>query len=287
MRKKLAFFILFLISFFLEGAIVTPSGAPTEELLCVLKEFNISHDGRWETIVEKTQKLWKRSAEKERWEVEEYLDPHPKQTYELFCHVGMLDERKATTCCYDYALVLGATVEKVRSRLFFLKQEWERGVRFKKLVFLTGDRPLTAQESKTLYDSPYPMRPFKPRGAPPKNETEMMTVVFDQMVLPQAWDSMTVVVVDTPQREGKRPNTEDTFRHWLTSNPHPGTTLIVSDQPFLGRADALAHKILPPNFTIETVGAGVTYSTFVDNKRAVPILLDELARWIYTHLTHL
>ncbi len=43
---------------------------------------------------------------------------------------------------YDKALILGATTSRMQTRLDYLKQLWEDGIRFNELVWLTSDRPL-------------------------------------------------------------------------------------------------------------------------------------------------
>lgn len=271
----------------LSRVLTTEEGSPSPALLKTLKAFDIQNDGTWKTIVFETQKKWIRPPNKERWEVADNREGSPEHHLTLFRNLEMVDEIQATQCCYDYAVVLGATVDRVRDRFGFLKREWERGVRFKKLVILTGDRPLNPEfeDRAHLTDPKLSTQPFrigwKFYGKLPSNETEMMQLVYDQMALPRDWDKIAAMFVDTPQQEGKRPNTKDTFRHWLTSNPASGSLLILSDQPFLGRADTLARKMMPPTFSIETVGAGIPCESYRTNKKALPILQDELARWLF------
>lgn len=257
---------------------------PSFALLEILDVYGIHHDGSWEDIVKGTQKQWLRKEGKERWDVESRSE---RDYYALFSKINMTETKMAEASWYNYAVILGSTVQKVRARLFFLKKEWERGVRFQSIVFLTGDRPLNKdiENEKELIDpasSPFPFRKdWVFQGTLPRNETEMMRMVFDQLDMPFDLRHTELIIVDTPQRNGKRPNTKDTFCKWLDIQPIPGKALIFSDQPFLGRGDTIAREMLP-DFEVETVGFGFSHEDYIKEKKATPILLDELARWIYS-----
>ena len=72
-----------------------------------------------------------------------------------------------------------------------------------------------------------------------------------------------------------RANTEDTLRHWLTTDPIPGTCLAVSSQPFVGYQHSVARTVLPVNFEIETVG------DISAEDEPLAVYLDTVARWLY------
>ena len=90
-----------------------------------------------------------------------------------------------------------------------------------------------------------------------------------------------IVFVDTPMQKTennnlRRPNTRDTINEWLQKyNPHNGSILAISNQPFIGYQDAVLRNILPKGFSIETVGC-----ENLENETTT-IILDSLARWIY------
>ena len=267
-------------------------GRPSEALLQILSLFGVCHDGSWKCIQEATEKAWlSHGRGTERWELEPIKDFTPEKTYASFTSLEMTQTLFAEKMYYDYGVVLGATVQTVRQRFWFLKAEWERGVRFPILVILTGDRPLdpTVESEKALIDptnSPYPFRAgWCWDKELPQNETEMMRLVFDQLALPEAWRAMPVLFVDTPQPSGlKRPHTEHTLHHWLAMHPTPGSLLIVSNQPFVCRQNALLRLHMPPSFEMETVGEGFSFDAFNQEQRATAVLLAELAYWIKLHL---
>lgn len=291
MRIALTSFLSFLFGYCfgavpLSHVLYNQDQGPSQPLLQVLEVFEIKHNGTWDDIVAQTQKKWLRKDGKERWDVEDMIHASPEMIYDLFSKLALVQPKYSSESHYEYAVILGATLQKVRSRFNFLSKEWKKGMRFNKLVILTGDRLLNPdfENQEALINpslSPYPFRKdWSFSGQLPKNETEMMLLVLDQLDLPKEWQSKKPIIADAPQKKGKRPNTEDTVWEWLAKNPQPGSTLIVTDQPFLGRADTIVRKILP-DFSIETVGEGVSFDYFKSEKKATPVILDELARWIY------
>ncbi|NGX54380.1 MAG: hypothetical protein K1000chlam4_01106, partial [Chlamydiae bacterium] len=213
-----------------EAALTDERGHPSSDLLKVLTTFDVCHDGSWDSIIETTQKRWIRREDVELWEIPPKDDPDPRKTYDLFTQLEMTQAIHAKRCDYDYAIVLGASAEPVRQRYQFLKEEWERGVRFNKLIVLTGDRPCVPG----LDDIEGPL---------PQNETEMMKRLFKQMDLPAEWDAI-VLFVDAPKRPGmRRPDTIDTYRKWLAMDPKPGSCLIISSQPFIFRQTSADVKL--------------------------------------------
>ncbi len=164
---------------------------------------------------------------------------------------------------------------------------WEKGIRFEKLVVLTGQRPLdkTLESSQLLLDTTHPTLHFK-QGKQlnvklPSTEIGMINYTFNHIKMPKTWEAIPFVYVDTPMQKTengilRRPNTQDTINEWLTRyNPKPGSILALSNQPFVGYQDAVLRKYLPPNFVIDTVGD-------VDwEDEGVATILDSLTRWIY------
>lgn len=284
-------FIAFLLVVFLQIPVwggcelADGSGKPAEALVEVLRLYGVTHDGSWQSIQEATERAWlSHGRNTERWEIEPIEAVSPKRTYELFDALGMVGTMGAQKGLYDYGAVLGATVQVVRQRFWFLKSEWERGVRFSTLVALTGDRPLDPKiESEQILVDPAASRyPFRPdwhfNGKLPQNETEMMRLVFDQLDLPKAWREMPVLFVDTPKPAGlTRPRTEHTLLYWLTLKPEPGSILFVSNQPFVCRQGSLLSLYLPHSFCMETMGEGYSFEKFTQEKRGTAIILAELA----------
>lgn len=263
-------------------------GGPSSTLLHVLSAFQISSTS-WEEIVSETQEKWLRK--KERWEIGAIQDCYPERSYQLFSSLNMTQTLYNESCQYHYGVVLGATLQVVRQRFWFLKQAWDQGVRFDTLVLLTGDRSLdpNLENQQNLIDpdaSPYPFKEgWQFSGNSPKNETEMMLLVLEQLDLPSEWAALPLSVVDTPRPIGAtRPQTSHTLDCWMDSHPQPGSLLLVSSQPFAGRQEAITRQHLPSSFTIDCCAEGFSLKRFKEESRALAILQDELARWIYTEI---
>lgn len=236
---------------------------PEEPLLEALETFGICARSP-ELVIEETQFKWLRRPDQELWQCEECKDLHPERTYAIFSNLGMTQGYTAQSQEYDYAIVLGTIKPEMEKRFKLLLSEWRRGVRFKTLVLLAGDRDLDP----------------KLEGRNEKNETEMVKHLFSKLAIPE-WRQMPVVIVDTPKkRDGSRPTTAGSFCTWLSMGPKVGRALVISGQPFIPRQDLIATRILP-GFEVETIGNGFTLGEYMSQPNGLPILLDELARWIY------
>lgn len=259
---------------------------PHTSITVLLNAFKISHNNTLESIVEGTQKEWLRKPGKERWQVDNIFSP---QTHSLIMHecdkLGMLQEIKPQSKKYDYALVLGGTVERTRSRFAHLLQLINQGYSFNSILFLCGQRPLdkTIENDEILLDFKNSALPtnnnWKKPTTLPTTETEMTQMVIDQTLLSENVKEK-IRVIDTPCKVGPggsliRPTTGDTFASWLSTSAQPGSVLVISSQPYVGYQDTVARTFLPKEFTCETVGAAY------ENDESDAILLDTLARWIY------
>lgn len=261
------------------------NGMPSAALLETLETFGIKHGGTWQSIQQATEKAWlSHGRNVDLQEIPSVADEKLERTYSLFTRLEMTQTFSPQGECYDYGVVLGTIAPLVRQRLWFLKKAWESGVRFSTFVFLTGDRPLDpkTESEKALIDPascPFPFREgWKWDGHLPTNETEMMRLVFDQLALPQEWRGMPLVVADAPKPSGmKRPHTEHTLWTWLEMHPQPGDVLVISDQPFICRQDAVLKSVLPKGFEMETVGPGFPIERLQQEPRGTAILLAELA----------
>ncbi len=270
----------------LRNALLDPRGNPTKQLLDLLAFLHIQHDGTLESIVQATQKEWLRQAGKERWQVEEkYAELH-EQLMPYLEKVITLQEIKPLQKQYDYAVILGATVSRIRMRLAYLADLWHSGLRVNNIVFLTGQRPLDPEQEKpeNLLNANNGILPFKKDWQAPKQlptmETDMAKLVYDQANLPENLRVIPVEFIDAPAQKTqpgamRRPNTLDTINSWLKTNPKPGFCLCVSTQPHIGYQDAVMRTYMPAAFQLETVGPAAWSS--VHNV----IILDALARWLY------
>ncbi|MEI6805458.1 MAG: hypothetical protein WCK49_03000 [Myxococcaceae bacterium] len=85
----------------------------------------------------------KRGQNQERWGLKD--NPHCDRAVILkdLSELGFVDAVKPKYLNYHTAVLLGATRPRMQSRIDYLIQIWKEGVRFKRIVFLTGDRTMS------------------------------------------------------------------------------------------------------------------------------------------------
>ncbi len=266
---------------------ITHQQTINHSLLDLLTLLDISHDGTLSSIVRSTQEAWLRKPGTERWHIQEQYN-NQKEVILPLCHkLQLAQEIKPTKTHYDYALLLGAALPRVRCRLAYLLELWNQGIRFDKLIILAGQRPLDASlenESELLNVQTQPNLPTKQcwhlEGSLPTTEAQMMAMVLDQIELPADFNARIELQV-TPmitKADGTvvRPTTGDTISTWLATQPMPGSIIAFSNQPFVGYQHSVLLTYLPGNFTVQTVGEQIDH-----NNLNVAVILDTLARWIY------
>jgi hypothetical protein len=250
-------------------ALFDNTGRPSFYLSSILDILNLKHNNTFETILEVTQKNLLRTSGKERWEVDDVFKDKKHLLDPLFKKIHCVDALYATQSHYDYAVVLGAAFKGFYARLQWLIQEWQRGVRFTTLVFLSGYRVLPDAERDEL-------KVFSHKIDVPTNEFEMIQSVYQTVPMPEALRKVPVVFVNAPARNGKnRATTEDTVNAWLELRPVPGSILAISNQPYVLRQHCILRTVLPDDFSIESTGPAISGTT------STTIILDNLARWIF------
>ncbi len=267
--------------------IIDKHGNPSQTLLELLAILGIEHDGTLRDIVRVTQLHLLRPQNSERWHMLDVYQQHAATIMPLLKKLGCLDAVEPTQQQYDYVLLLGATVSRVRDRLRYVVSLCEQGLRFKTIIFLGSERPLDpAVEPADLLTQPtqnnYPyLDPtWKFNGIMPTTEYEMMRLVFEQTEFPAGFENVTFCFLNTPMQPTatggtRRANTIDTIVHWISTNPIPGTCLATSNQPFVGYQDSAVRSALPKNFPLETVGSKAS------DTLNIAVGLDNLTRWIY------
>ena len=232
---------------------------------------------------------WGRKPGQERWQMEEvHLEPEThKQVMETLHHLGLTNAWLPQNKTYDYAILPGATFPSMKTRLDWLAEQWQRGVRFQQLVVLAGQRPLTPEVdrfqeimsslSSTESGAKRKTFPMNDKTAP-MHETEAARLLLHYYPLPEGMEQVPVQIIDSPRKwQGDswgRSHTADTVRDWLAYSPKPGTALVISNQPSAHYQDAVFRRHLPSTFSIETSTAeiGKNYS--------MAIILDGVATWL-------
>ncbi len=271
--------------------ILDVQGNPSQALQTLLSATDITHDGSLASIVAATQHEqdkggWLRAQGKERWEIDELFTQKRELLFSIFEHLGVFDQVAPLQNHYDYALLLGAMVYRIRTRLHHLIELWNKGIQFDTIVILCGQRTLDPrlESLDILLNAHNGVLPFKANwqfdGTIPKTETDMMKLVFEQSQLPDEWKNLSIIFIDTPQQlqedgSWRRPNTQDTVEAWFATDPTPGSILAISNQPFIGYQDTILRRFISATFTIETVGQAASANI------KIATLLDNMARWLY------
>ncbi len=207
----------------------------------ILSLTGIHHDGSLEDVVKQTQQVWLRKPGIERWQMEDNYEELRSKLWPLFKQLNIIDIIQPQYKEYEYCIVLGALVSRIRSRLAYALELWNQGIHFIKLIFLVGQRLLDPKlESKeVLYDHNNLYLPIKKTWLEPDTvpitEIEMAKMVFEQAELPKNFlKTIKIIFIDTPgniTENGtfKRPITIDTVYAWLATDPQPGKILTISN----------------------------------------------------------
>ncbi|ANH78289.1 hypothetical protein [Candidatus Chlamydia sanziniae] len=153
----------------------------------------------------------------------------------------------AYAATYDCAVIFGGPLPAVRQRLDFLAREWQRGVRFKQIIFLCGvrGRYKTIEEQEHFFDSRYNPFPTEENWRAseqtmPDSEEGIAKFVWAQMLLPRAWRDTSsgvkvVFLLAEPGDERPVANRQDTLRIFRSyyQETFPARIMFVSSQPFI------------------------------------------------------
>jgi hypothetical protein len=115
--------------------------------LCQLTNVERGDSFGLEEVVVRTQRHWLRKHGTERYELAN--GPWEAHREEILTHLRPLNvihhvKAEITNTPYDIVIFHGAMAFSVKIRLEFLIAEYRRGIRFKQVVLLTGDRPLNS-----------------------------------------------------------------------------------------------------------------------------------------------
>ena len=145
---------------------------PSALLQKILAATNINHDGTLQNIVELTQKKqpigFMRPHGKERWEIPDVHEDKRELLLDAFRQLNALNTLIPAYTHYDYAIIHGASLERVKDRMLFLINQYKQGIRFDSIVVLSGKRIVTDLEKKEVPSA--------------QTEYEMMQVIWNQLL---------------------------------------------------------------------------------------------------------
>ncbi len=260
--KKWIFLLALCLSALMSASPIQDRRIDPEALSELAQALGISPDA---DLIAETQKQWLRKPGQERWDQTELSPEQRLFVLDWAEKQGLFAPWEPSCNHYDQALILGATTPRMQTRLDYLKECWQEGIRFKEIVWLTGERPLDPKVDALLDQC--------------KNESEAAHLIWEEAELPEEMAQLPVVFISVPMKpSGKRPTTEDTLIAWLQASPEPCKALFVSDQPFCGYQFAVIKTCLPPSYLFDVIGRGENPHSHL---AAAAITLDSIARWIY------
>jgi hypothetical protein len=261
-------FLLLLLCSFMDTRrdyLLGEQGEPQRPLYELLDLLNIPHEKDLSSVIKATQEKWCQLG-KERWQFEERYENMKTQALPLLKTLGCIEEVHAAKKTYNYGIFPGGYIPRMKDRLNFMIQEWNRGVRFQEFVILTGERPLDPETEKNHIHL--------------NTESEVLKVLLKEAPLPKEFREIPWTFINVPMQLNKenkprRPNSQDTILEWLAQKPIPGSCVIFGNQPLVGYFDAVFRTYLPINFPVETIGGGA------DLSQSMAFFLDNLARTLY------
>jgi len=174
--------------------------------------------------------------------------------------LGMLEPVMPSKKTYTYVVFHGAYTQTMENRIKFCKGMCSH-IQYKQIVFLTGQRFLDSDKEKETLTLGL------------KTEYDAAKYLMQKHGFHNA-----LIINAIGKNNAPRPNTQDTVEEWRKTNPATGTVLAISNNPYIQRQDLILKNLLGSEFDIETIGDSAP-----DNIN-ISVLLDELARLIYTEL---
>lgn len=261
------------------GRVVNDHGEITHEVKDLLELTHVESDGTLTDTIEQTQKHWLRKPGQERWDIEQYVTDNERQIRSIFDSLGMVKALVPQYQEYDYVFILGALFGRIKTRLDYAIELFQQGIRFKKLVFLGGARPVVPKQGENLENYAKVLGLDQINDDEPQTEAEIMKLVYNYAQMPEGMKDIPVEFIDVPMVTTdsgvRRPATEDIINGWLAGNQPSGRCLFISNQPYVGFQDAVVKTYMPDTFTTETVGSAALPSLNIG------IILDNVARWLY------
>jgi hypothetical protein len=259
----------------LGGGILNNNGLPGRALIALSNYLDLEHNQDLPSLTAAWEKFYLRNSLTgkpiERWDLQplclgQEWENHRHQILELLQATGLLAARFPRYDQYDTLIIHGARLEDIMPRLRFVRQFWLNGGRFKKIVVLTGERKLAADE---LNQDNWLFFPYK--------KTHMRQIFTEIDLMQYAWQinnmlapeirELPVVWINTPnfkENNGqvRRGITEDTITAWLnlefsTQQFDLGKCLAVANAPLILRQHLVFERKLYErgiNASIETVG---------------------------------
>lgn len=322
MKLSLVFFTFILL---FSGCTPNSSLSEQEKLLSSIKKLfkvlDLPTDDSLIQMNEIAQKELLRKPGQERWDMDkEAYNDKKEQILPILDEIGLLQEKKPSGQDYDYILIQGALVKRMRDRLAYLQKIWislsPQTRKKAKIVFLTGARSLepTQESVEVLLNESLSPVPFRTEWTPPANlpqtEKEAAEFVWDQIIadpeLRQKRVQGDVLFVNAPLLGDppRRPTAADTISFWIDSPQNTNALgeeytqfwdssvpldkaryLVISNNPFI----LFQHKVVQNSLRKKGITNAiiVTVGPAADPTLPLSVHLDNVARILYEEVASL
>lgn len=282
------------------GNLETVTGGPSDVLFHLLSLTGVKAKS-WEGIIKSTAK-W-RISEEEKFQEELPFSEDVRDNIkdlQLFYHdlslLNMTQVEAAAAARYDYAVIPGSILSVMRQRLRFLIGEWERGVRFDQIIFVTRSRKLYrwSEEPQHFIDPKHNQHPIKKGwdadrdGMVVRDENDIAPFIWGQMKLPQEWvqGSVKVVFLNADECQDCGPTCKfESLKRWIHTDglkKKKTSILFIGSQPFIPLDSCRIFKIFGHSsnkISYDIVGPGFALKT-LEQPWGVGVCLDVLSSWI-------
>lgn len=258
---------------------------PVPEALIRLQEhLDMPVSRSWQGVAQGFSR-WARKPGQERWELADIDLPPDREAlvYDDLRQLSFSQVIEPVRKTYTYGVILGATSPGMLERLNYLATLWRNGIRFDRLLFLTGQRPIDPlvdhfQSLMKGLQQKADIVHFVDDSAP-MHETEAAQLLYLYADLPQSMRKLPVNFIDTARTWQRqhwiRPNTRDTVKAWLLTKPEAGSVLMVSTQPYAAYQHAVVRSELSEErFYLETV------APVSPKEQVLAVMLDAVAGWL-------
>lgn len=292
-KATLLFFLLNIHCVYARVELVLPKDKPHPYLVELFAVLGLKHDGTASQMSQIAREKLMRKPTQERWEMKEIYQEKRDQVFLILQRLGVINAVQPSLSSYDYILVHGALVPRMRDRLKFLNDLWARGIRANEIIFLTGERPLNKEleNNDVLFNEKFSSVSFRKGWVKPllspKTEADAAKVIWDQVITHPDLRLKKVKYIAVGMIKNKdtgvltRPHTGHTVEAWLDTGPKMGKILAISNNPYISYQDQVMRNILKKRgylnqqIILETVGPSAAPST------SLAVHLDNVSQWLY------
>jgi|GEM_PF-5504649 hypothetical protein len=245
--------------------------SPSKNLKTLFYYFKIQNNGTLIDMAQKAQAQWP-------WYPKDYnfMSNKVSEITPIINNLGLIKEINfASQKSYKYALVFCGYVGVICSRLEYLAKFIDKGIKFEKIIILSGQRKLVSYDWESLDQYKLTSEDKKLSGT--KTQHELIKIVYDLLEFNKKFKNIPVIFTNTPKSAKHIPYPEDDIRYWLATNPEPGDCFVVTNQPYVYALNTQLQNLLPKDFKIiDTVGYSINPKYY-----SVPLWLGAVSWLLY------